>query len=252
MLLTVDVGNTTTAMGLWKDGELLARWRLATDRMRMAEEYAVFLEAVFRQKGLPRPAAAALASVVPPVEHELAAALEELWGLRPFILTPRNAGLEVAVDHPEGVGADRLANALAVLELPSPSGRYLVVDFGTAATFDLVEAPNRYLGGAIAPGPETAAEALSERAAKLPRFDLVPPPRGVVGKNTLEALQSGLVLGYAALVEGMIARFEAEAGPLLVVATGGFAEVVRGLCPRIERVDPDLTLRGLVRAFRSR
>ncbi len=252
MLLTVDVGNTATAMGLWQGERLLARWRMATDRMRMAEEYAVFLEAVFRQKGMPRPDAAAIASVVPPVEHELAAALAELWGIEPFLLTPENAGLEVAVEHPQGVGADRLANALGVLELASSSGRYLVVDFGTATTFDLVQAPNRYLGGAIAPGPETAAEALAQRAAKLPRFDLVPPPRGVVGKNTTEALQSGLVLGYAALVDGMIGRFVREVGPLLVVATGGFAPVIEGLTERIDRVDPDLTLKGLLRAYRSR
>jgi len=251
VLLTVDVGNTATAMGLWRGDRLLARWRLATDRRRMAEEYAVFLEAVFRQKGLPRPTAAALASVVPPVEHELAAALAELWGIEAFLLTPENAGLEIAVEHPRGVGADRLANALAVLELAAPAGRYLVVDFGTAATFDLVEAPNRYLGGAIAPGPETAAEALAQRAAKLPRFDLVPPPKGVVGKNTIEALQSGLVLGYASLVDGMIERFAGEVGPLLVVATGGFAGVIEGLCRRIDRVDPDLTLKGILRAYRG-
>ncbi len=250
MLLTVDVGNTSTAMGLWRGRELLARWRIATDRGRMAEEYAVFLDQVFRLKGLAAPEAAAVASVVPPVEHELEAAFRELWGIEAHHLTPANAGLAIEVDHPQGVGADRLANALAVLER-NRAERYLVVDFGTATTFDLVAAPNRYLGGAIAPGPETAAEALAERTAMLPRFDLVPPPRGVVGKNTTEALQSGLVLGYAALVDGMVARFEREAGPLAVVATGGFARVLAGLSARLSDVDPDLTLKGVRRFFET-
>ncbi len=250
MLLTVDVGNTSTAMGLWRERELLARWRIATDRGRMAEEYAVFLDQVFRLKGLPRPAAAAVASVVPPVEHELEAAFRELWGIETHHLTPANAGLSIEVDHPQGVGPDRLANALAVLE-HGDSARYLVVDFGTATTFDLVEPPNRYLGGAIAPGPETAAEALAERTAMLPRFDLVPPPRGVVGKNTTEALQSGLVLGYAALVDGMVERFAREVGPVKVVATGGFARVLAGLSARLSNVDPDLTLKGVRRFFET-
>ena len=251
MLLTVDVGNTSTAMGLWQDRRMLARWRIKTDRGRMAEEYAVFLEDVFRLKGLPRPQAAALASVVPPVEHELEDAIAALWGIETRILTPENAGIQIEVDHPQSVGPDRLANALAVLELEK-APRYLVVDFGTATTFDLVAAPDRYLGGAIAPGPETAAEALSERAAMLPRFDLVPPPRGVVGKNTKEALQSGLVLGYASLVDGMIARFREEAGELHVVATGGFSRVLKGLSREIAAVDPDLTLKGIRRFFEAR
>jgi len=250
VLLTVDVGNTSTAMGLWQDGRMLARWRMKTDRGRMAEEYAVFLDQVFRLKGLAPPQAAAVASVVPPVEHELEAAFAELWGIPTRHLTPLNAGLRVEVDHPQGVGADRLANALAVLELKK-SPRYLVVDFGTATTFDLVEEPDRYLGGAIAPGPETAAEALAERAAMLPRFDLVPPPGGVVGKSTREALQAGLVLGYASLVDGMIARFREEVGELHVVATGGFARVLEGLSREITAFDPDLTLKGIRRFFEA-
>ncbi len=245
MLLAIDVGNTSTTMGLWQGDRLLARWRVGTSKKRMDAEYAVFLEQIFRQRGLPRPSAAVVASVVPPVEHELERAIDELWGVEALIVTPERAGLSVEIEHPQSVGADRLVNARAVLAYPNPHRRYIVVDFGTATTFDLVESPNRYLGGAIAPGPETAAEALAARAAMLPRFDLVPPPRGVIGKNTVEALQSGLVLGYAALVDGMVRRIKQEVGEALVVGTGGFARTLEGLASELSLVDADLTLKGL-------
>jgi len=246
VLLAVDVGNTATTLGLFSEGRVRARFRLATDRRRMDAEYLVLLAGLFENHDLAPPDELAIASVVPPVEHELAAAARALWGVESHFLRPENAGLRIEVERPGGVGADRLANALAVLA-ESGLERAIVVDFGTATTFDVVAAPDRYLGGAIAPGPETAAEALTARAAKLPRFDLVPPPRGPVGKNTEEALQSGLVLGYAALVEGMVRRIQAAVGPARVFATGGFAETLKNLVPIFDVVDPDLTLKGLLR-----
>jgi type III pantothenate kinase len=246
MLLAVDIGNTSTALGLFEGERLVARFRIHTDRMRMESEYRVLLKNLFALEGLPPPKAALLSSVVPPVEREMARAIEGLFGVKPRLVDAEATGLEVAIDNPQEAGADRLVNAVGALGYPSPTGRYIVVDFGTATTFDLVEAPNRYLGGAITIGPQTAADALAQRTAKLPRIDLVPPERAV-GKNTLEALRSGLVLGYAALVEGMVRRFKEEAGEALVIATGGFAETLRPICPSFDLVDEDLTLKGLLR-----
>jgi type III pantothenate kinase len=246
MLLAVDIGNTSTALGLFEGERLVARFRIHTDRMRMESEYRVLLKNLFALEGLPSPKAALLSSVVPPVEREMARAIEGLFGVKAWVVDAEATGLEVAIDNPKEAGADRLVNAVGALGYPSPTGRYIVVDFGTATTFDLVEAPNRYLGGAITIGPQTAADALAQRTAKLPRIDLVPPERAV-GKNTLEALRSGLVLGYAALVEGMVRRFKEEAGEALVIATGGFAETLRPICPSFDLVDEDLTLKGLLR-----
>ncbi|KHG66443.1 pantothenate kinase [Thermus sp. 2.9] len=250
MLLAVDIGNTSTALGVFAGENLVAHFRIHTDRMRMESEYRVLLKNLFSLDGLPPPKAALLSSVVPPVEREMKEAIEKLFGIRARVVDAESTGLEVLLDNPKEAGADRLVNAVGALGYPSPTGRYIVVDFGTATTFDLVEAPNRYLGGAITIGPQTAADALAARTAKLPRIDLV-PPKGVVGKNTLDALRSGLVLGYAALVEGMVRRFKEEAGEALVIATGGFAGTLKDLCPSFNVVDEDLTLKGLLRIHRA-
>ena len=245
MLLAIDVGNTATILGLWDEDRLLERWRIATNPLRMESEYVALLRELFDQAGLTAPAAAVISSVVPPVELELEAALYKLFAVRPLLVNAATAGLRVDIKNPAEVGADRLVNAVAALAYDDPRGRYVVVDFGTATTFDLVEAPDFYRGGAIAPGPRTAAEALSLRTAKLPRVDLSRAPARVVGRSTVEALQSGLVLGYASLVDGMVRRFLAEAGEALVIASGGFARVVEAVCETLELVDDDLTLKGL-------
>ncbi|WP_457630892.1 type III pantothenate kinase [Oceanithermus sp.] len=245
MLLAIDVGNTATILGLWDGERLLERWRIATDSMRMESEYVAMLRELFAVAGLPAAEAAIISSVVPPVEQELAAALDTLFGVVPLMVDAAASGLRVDVDNPGEVGADRLVNAVAALDYDDPRGRYVVVDFGTATTFDLVEAPGVYRGGAIAPGPRTAAEALSLRTAKLPRIDFSAAPTRVVGRNTTEALKSGLILGYASLVDGMVRRFVAEAGEALVLATGGFARVIEPVCETLDVVDDDLTLRGL-------
>ena len=250
MLLAVDIGNTSTALGVFSGERLVAHFRIHTDRMRMESEYRVILKNLFALEGLPPPQAALLSSVVPPVEREMKRAIEKLFGVKAQVVDAESTGLEVLIENPKEAGADRLVNAVGALSYKSPTGRYIVVDFGTATTFDLVEAPNRYLGGAITIGPQTAVDALAARTAKLPRIDLV-PPKGVVGKNTLEALRSGLVLGYAALVEGMVRRFKEEAGEALVIATGGFAETLKDLCPSFDVVDEDLTLKGLLRIHQA-
>ncbi|ADR36862.1 type III pantothenate kinase [Oceanithermus profundus] len=245
MLLAIDVGNTATILGLWDEDRLLERWRIATDPLRMESEYAVLFRELFDQAGLGAPDAAIVSSVVPPVEYEIELALDRLFGVRPLLVDARSAGLDVDLENPAEVGADRLVNAVAALAYGDPRGRYVVVDFGTATTFDLVEAPNVYRGGAIAPGPRTAAEALSLRTAKLPRVDLARPPARAVGRSTADALRSGLILGYASLVDGMVRRFLDEAGAARVIATGGFARTVERVCETLDVVDDDLTLKGL-------
>ncbi|WP_457636579.1 type III pantothenate kinase [Oceanithermus sp.] len=245
MLLAIDVGNTATILGLWDGENLLERWRIATDPMRMESEYVALLRELFAAADLPAPAAAIISSVVPPVELELREALARLFSIEPVMVSALTSGLVVDIANPLEVGADRLVNAVAALAYGDPRGRYVVVDFGTATTFDLVEAPGVYRGGAIAPGPRTAAEALSLRTAKLPRIDLSRAPERVVGRSTVRALQSGLVLGYASLVDGMVRRFLAEAGEALVIATGGFARTIEPVCETLDVVDDDLTLRGL-------
>jgi len=245
MLLAIDVGNTATILGLWDSDELLERWRVATDPMRMESEYVALLRELFAVSGLPAPDAAIISSVVPPVELELQEALGKLFGVEALMVSAATSGLQVDIENPAEVGADRLVNAVAALAYDDPRGRYVVVDFGTATTFDLVEAPGVYRGGAIAPGPRTAAEALSLKTAKLPRIDLSRAPERAIGRSTVQALQSGLVLGYASLVDGMVRRFLAEAGEAMVIATGGFARTVEPVCETLEVVDDDLTLKGL-------
>lgn len=245
MLLTVDVGNTTTGFGCFVGEEVVARFWIGTDRRRMAAEYQVLIKNLLDLNGMAVPDRVAIASVVPPVEREMASALWRSYGVEAQVLVGPNSGLDLAVDFPAEVGADRVANALGALEYRDSRERYLVVDFGTATTFDLVEFPNTYLGGAIAPGPQTALDALTLRTAKLPQVELKLPEHGAVGKNTVEQLQAGLVLGYAGLVEGMIARIKEVAGEALVIATGGFATTLAPICPALEVVDPDLTFLGL-------
>ena len=251
MLLAIDVGNTSTLMGMFRGEELVVHWRIATDPRRMGDQYAVLLRTLLAMEETPAPARAIVSSVVPPAGREVAWALERYWGVPCSRVTPERVAplLNVETDRPAEVGADRLVNAVAALE--NEGDAFIAVDFGTAATFDLIVLPNRLLGVALAPGPLVAAEALSERAAKLPRVDLTAPARAV-GRTTADALRSGLVFGYAEMVDGMVRRIAAEAreevgpsGRLRVIATGGFADVVAPHSRRIEVVDPWLTLTGL-------
>ncbi|MEJ2290148.1 MAG: type III pantothenate kinase [Deinococcales bacterium] len=248
MLLAVDVGNTTTVLGMYRGDELVASWRVATDRMRMADEYAVLLSRLLELEGLEPPDEAIVSSVVPPVAPELSGALRRYWNVPVRLVTSDLVAplLDVATDNPREVGADRMVNAVAALQYEADA--FIVVDFGTATNFDVVVRPNRLVGVALAPGPGVAAEALFSRAAKLPRVDLVAPEHAI-GRNTVTALQSGLVFGYAAMVDGMVERLAAEIdeqlGRPLVIATGGFADVVKPHARSVDVTDPLLTLRGL-------
>ena len=246
MLLTLDLGNTNLTIGLY-DGETLTRhWRLSTDAVRMPDEYGLQLLGLLQNAGR-TPAdleGAALSSVVPPLTGRLSQACREYLQQEPLVVdTGVKTGIRIRYEDPKAVGADRVCDAVAVLHLYG--GPACIIDFGTATTFNALTKSGDYLGGAITAGVNLAAEALFARAAKLPRIDLQRPPN-VIGRNTVHAMQSGLLYGYVSMVEGMVGRFRAELGAeMKVVATGGLAELVSQETKVIDVLAPWLTLDGL-------
>lgn len=249
MLLAIDVGNTHTVYGLW-DGDWRAVFRLGTDPDETEDELAAALRGLFELSGLPfRVDAAICASVVPGVNDALSKLCDRWLGvpLR-FLRTGEEVGLPVRYEPPTGVGADRIANALAALARFAPP--IVVVDFGTATTFDVVDAEGVYVGGAILPGLILSGQALSGKTAKLPQVELVAPSRAV-GRNTSESMQSGLMFGYAGAIDGIARRIRSEVGEgARVIATGGLGARFTGLCETLESYEPTLTLEGLLIAHR--
>jgi len=246
MLLCIDIGNTNIVVGVYRGEELLAHWRVFTVHDRMADEYAMLLLQLFAYSGYD-PATlqgVTIASVVPPLTGTFTELSETYLKLTPLVVDAGvRTGVRIRYDNPREVGADRVADAAAAYRLYG--GPACVVDFGTATTFDAISAEGDYLGGAIAPGIGISAEALFTRTAKLPRIDLTRPPQ-VIGSNTVQSMQSGILFGYVGLVEGMVARFRKELGPeMRVIGTGGLAEVIARETTVIETVDPWLTLKGL-------
>ncbi len=246
MLLTIDVGNTHTVLGVHEGAMLLAHWRLTTRREQTADEYGILVRSLFSTSGLDpaRIDAVALASVVPPLTPVLVDLARQYLGHDPLVVGPGvETGMPILYEPPGDVGADRIVNAVAAFA--AYGGPLVVVDFGTATTFDVITRRGEYLGGVICPGIGISADALFQRAARLPRVD-VRRPAGVVGRSTVGSIQSGLYFGYAAMCEGLIGRIRAELGePARVVATGGLAETLAADIPSIEAVDPVLTLTGL-------
>jgi type III pantothenate kinase len=245
-LFCVDIGNTNVVMGLYEGQELVTHWRIATDHQKMADEYAMLILDLFERSGQ-EPAAVegvVVASVVPPLAGIFDKLCRRYFDRVPLVVDAGvHTGVRICLDSPNEVGADRVVNTVAAFR--RYGGPACVVDFGTATTFDLISAEGDYLGGAIAPGIGIAAEALFERTAKLPRIDLVRPPN-VIGKNTVHAMQSGLLFGYVGLVESLVARFHAELGSAMkVIATGGLAALIAAETHVIDAVDPWLTLEGL-------
>ena len=243
MLLAVDIGNTNIKLGVFRGGKLLHSWRISSDIHRTADEYALILHGlVSTAKG--RIARVAIAGVVPVLEAAMRQCAIELTGAEPVVIDDTSPlGFTIGYHPPSDVGVDRLVDAAAAVE------RYrapvVVVDFGTAVTLGVVDRRKVYLGGVIAPGLELAAESLFLRTAKLPLATLK-APRSAIGRSTLEAIRSGLVLGCAALVDGLLERvFEEMGGKATVVATGGVAALVAPHSRHIRRVDPDLTLDGI-------
>ncbi len=245
-LLAIDIGNTNIVLGLYEEEALASSWRLATDSERMPDEYAVLILNLFASGGGDPGAVSSciISCVVPPLLGTFLEVAQSLFGVDPLVVGPGvKTGVRIRTDNPREVGADRIANAAAAARIHGLPA--ILIDFGTATTFDAISQEGDYLGGAIAPGMALAAEALAAGAAQLHRFEVRFPP-AVIGKNTVHAMQSGLVWGYVALVEGMVERMKKELGDSpVVVATGGLAPLVAESIPSIDKVDPVLTLEGL-------
>lgn len=246
LLLAFDVGNTHTVVGVFSGQELRATFRIATQVERTADELGALLAVLFRSKGLELSdvSAVIVASVVPPLQKCLERFSHSFLGLEPIFVGPGTyTGIVIRYDHPADMGADRIVNAVALRERFGSPG--IVVDFGTATTFDVLNEAGEYVGGVIAPGLGISAEALFSRASRLYRVELRPPTQ-ILGRNTVSAMQSGIFWGYVGLVQGILSRLEAELGGTpVVVATGGFAERIAEHCPEIQAVEPNLTLEGL-------
>jgi type III pantothenate kinase len=246
VLLAIDVGNTHTVIGVYEGERLVRHWRVLSDAGRTSDEYGVLLLNLYRTSELPVAGRTDIivCSVVPPMTTVFDAVCRDYFHCEPLVVGPGvKTGMPILYDNPKEVGADRIVNAVAAYE------RYhdvcIVVDFGTATTFDCVSAKGEYLGGVITPGLGIALDALVTRTAKLPRVELVRPPK-VVGKNTVHAIQAGVVYGYVSLVDGLVARVREEIGPSArVIATGGFATMLAPESSTIEAVDEFLTLEGL-------
>jgi type III pantothenate kinase len=246
MLLTIDIGNTNLSLGLYEGETLKSHWRLSTDRKRMPDEYGLQLLGVLRQAGCDtdRLEGICLASVVPHLTARVVQACDEYLHLSPLVVDVGiKTGVRILYEDPRAVGADRVADAVAVHRLYG--GPACVIDFGTATTFNAINARGEYLGGAITAGVNLAADALFQHAAKLPPVSLSRPP-SVIGRNTVHAMQSGLLFGYVGMVEGMVARFRAELGAeMKVIATGGLAQHIARETEVIQVIAPWLTLEGL-------
>ena len=246
MLLTVDVGNTNTVLGVFEGRDLRVHWRLTTRREQTADEYLILVRNLFSGSGLEpqKIAAVALASVVPPLTPVLVELSRQYLGHEPLVVEPGvETGMPILYEPPADVGADRILNGVAAFA--GRGGPVIVVDFGTATTFDVITKAGEYGGGLICPGIGISADALFQRAARLPRVD-VRRPEQVIGRSTVTSMQAGLYYGYATMCEGIIGRIRTELGEeARVVATGGLAETLAVEIPSIEEVDPVLTLTGL-------
>ncbi len=246
MLLAVDIGNTETTLGVFESEKLRATWHIATDINRTGDEVATLLISLLGNKGLKISdiREVSFCSVVPPLTAIFEEAVRQYLGISPLVVAAgTKTGVRICMDNPKEVGADRIVNAVAAHYLYS--GPLIIVDLGTATTFDTVSEHGDYIGGAIAPGIATAAEAMFHKAAMLPRVELMRPDR-VVGTNTIDAMKSGITFGYVGLVEGMVARIKRELGMRMkTIATGGYAQLIATETKIIDEVCPNLTLVGL-------
>jgi type III pantothenate kinase len=247
MLLTIDIGNTNIKMGLYQDEQLVTNWRMQTQRFRLTDEYAVTINSLLSMSGLDMTqiSGCAISCVVPPLTEQFADLATRYLRVEPVMVCPEtHTGLRFDVETPpHEMGSDRIANSLAAHHrYPGP---VIAIAFGTATAFDVITSDGVYIGGAIAPGIGISAEALFRTAARLYQVELKRPPR-TIAKNTINFMQSGLIIGYAGLVEGLVERMQKELGEsCTVVATGGLAEVIAGETQAITVVEPYLTLEGL-------
>ena len=246
MLLAIDIGNTNVTLGVFDKEELRATWAIATDIKKTADEYAVFLMNLLPRDGLDLKDVdqISIACVVPPLLATMEDMCNRYFKTQPLVVGPGvKTGVRVCTDNPREVGADRIVNVAAAHRIYG--GPAIIIDFGTATTFDVLSKNGDYLGGAIAPGIVISAEALFTRASKLPRIELIPPEKAI-GKNSVEAMQAGIMFGYAGLIENLVGRIRKEmGGKAKVIATGGLSAVIASETPVIEIVDKNLTLVGL-------
>ncbi|HEY87385.1 MAG TPA: type III pantothenate kinase [Dehalococcoidia bacterium] len=249
MLLVIDIGNTDTTLGVFEGEELRATWHMATAIHRMSDEYAILMLDLLHYKGLDASdiKGIAMCSVVPPLTATFERLSQHYFQISPLVVAAGvKTGVRIRMDNPREVGTDRIANAAAAHHLYR--GPVIIADLGTATTFDTVSKDGDYLGGAIAPGIATAAEALFTQAAMLPRIELA-RPKHAIGTNTITAIQSGIIFGYVGLIEGVVARIQQELEEIeekaKVVATGGYAELIAKETSVIDIVNPNLTLIGL-------
>jgi len=250
MILVVDVGNTHTVLGLFRERVLRENWRVATHFSRTDDEYGMMLHNLFSFSNIRADAIRGMiiSCVVPPMLKVMVGMAEKYLGLKPLVVGPGiKTGLPILLDNPREVGADRVVNSVAAYSHYQQS--LIVIDFGTATTFDCISSQGEYLGGVIAPGLQISMEALFQKASKLPRVELARPPR-VLGRNTVHSMQSGIVYGYMSLVEGLVDRLSGEIeGNPLVIATGGLASLIARETKVIDHVDELLTLKGLLHLY---
>ncbi|WP_166245685.1 type III pantothenate kinase [Paenibacillus turpanensis] len=246
MIFVMDVGNTNIVLGLYEGKELRYHWRISTNRSATVDEYGMIIYNLFGHSRLSMSEiqGVIISSVVPPLTPTLERTCAKYFGKEPLIVGPGvKTGLNIRYENPREVGADRIVNAVAAMELYGPP--LIIVDFGTATTFCYIDENGQYIGGAIAPGIGISTEALYQRAAKLPRIELV-KPKSTVGRNTVTSMQAGIIYGYAGQVDGIVQRMEEEFGTKTkVIATGGLAELISGESRTITTVNPLLTLQGL-------
>jgi type III pantothenate kinase len=250
MLLAIDVGNTNIVLGVFEGAQLRATWRLLTLRERTADEVGLMVVGLIGHEHIDLAAIdqVVLASVVPPLTPIMIGMVKRYFGRDPLVVDPRtNAGMPILYERPSEVGADRIANSIAAYEqYGRVRGEPLIVaDLGTATTFDVITVKGEYLGGVICPGPQIAADALFQRAARLPRVD-VQKPKTVVGRTTVHAIEAGLFYGYLGMVEGLVRRISDElGGRAITIATGGLAPLIVPETQVFQAVEPDITLQGL-------
>ena len=246
MIFVLDVGNTNIVLGVYDGEDLKYHWRVGTDRQKTEDEYGMMVKQLFSYEGLCTSDinGIIISSVVPPIMYALEQMCKKYFSVTPMVIGPGiKTGLNIKYDNPKEVGADRIVNAVAAIELyGSP---LIIVDFGTATTYCYINEDKQYMGGAIAPGIGISTEALYTRASKLPRIEIV-KPKHIIGKNTVSAMQAGILFGYVGQVEGIVTRMKEQAnGNPKVIATGGLAPLIANESTMVDIVDPFLTLKGL-------
>jgi len=246
MILVFDIGNSNIVMGTYEGKKLLKHWRISTDRQKTGDEYGMLINDLFRYQGISMKdvTAIVISSVVPPLVVPMVKMCERYFNIRPLVVGPDiKTGIKIHYENPGAIGADRIVNVVGAYE--EYGGPLIVIDIGTATTFDVVAENGDFLGGAIAPGMGASADALFQFTAKLPRVELVPPPK-IIATNTIQGMQAGIVFGYVGQIDTIVRKIKKEfGGEMKVVATGGFASMIMGESDTIDEIDHFLTLAGL-------